>query len=213
MHIPDGILPLPVSLGGFAFSAGIVAVCLYRINQRPDPRRDIPKAAMLTAAFFAASLVHVPVPPFSVHLTLGGLMGVVLGWFAFPAIVVGLFFQAVMFGHGGLTALGVNALIQGGPALVAFALFRFLAGGGHAQGMRTVAAAFLGGAGAAALSVLMLASVVLGNIPAHLDAETERRAVEIFALVHLPVMIVEGMIVAFLVGFLRRTSPQLLRGA
>jgi cobalt/nickel transport system permease protein len=129
MHIPDGILPLPVTLGGYALAASVTWTCLYRINQREDPREDIPKAALLTAAFFLASLIHIPVPPASVHLVLNGLLGILLGPFAFPAIVIGLFFQAVMFGHGGLTTLGVNAIILGMPALAAAALFRMLTRG------------------------------------------------------------------------------------
>jgi len=119
MHIPDGILPLGLSLGGWAIAAGLTALSLNRIAAQPDPRAGLPRAAMMTAAFFAASLIHIPVPPSSVHLVLPGLMGAMLGWYALPAILIGLAFQAVMFGHGGLTTLGVNAVILGLPALAA----------------------------------------------------------------------------------------------
>lgn len=33
----------------------------------------------MTAAFFVASLIHVPIGPTSVHLLLNGLLGVVVG--------------------------------------------------------------------------------------------------------------------------------------
>jgi cobalt/nickel transport system permease protein len=158
MHIPDGILPLGLSLGGWAIAAGLTALSLNRIAAQPDPRAGLPRAAMMTAAFFAASLIHIPVPPSSVHLVLPGLMGAMLGWYALPAILIGLAFQAVMFGHGGLTTLGVNAVILGLPALAAFGLNRNL---GHLT--QRAAAAIVGfatGAGAVLLAVALIRSPI-----------------------------------------------------
>lgn len=209
MHIPDGILPLSLSLGGVAVAAGLTALSLKRINARPDPRADVPRAALLTAVFFAGSLVHIPVPPASVHLMLSGLMGVLLGWFAVPAILIGLFFQAVMFGHGGLTALGVNGVIFGLPALAAFGLTRLLMA--HSTPARETVVAFAAGAGAVVLGVALFSGILLAGLPAHLDAVTERRALLALALAHLPLAVVEGLVVAAVLGFLRRVSPELLR--
>ena len=58
MHIPDGILPLPITLGGYAASISICWLCIRATNKREGPWADIPKAALLTAAFFVASLIH-----------------------------------------------------------------------------------------------------------------------------------------------------------
>ncbi len=209
MHVPDGLLPPAVVLGGYVAAAGVTALCLERIGRRPDPRRDVPKAAMLTAAFFVASLIQLPLPPTSAHLMLNGLLGIVLGWFAFPAIVVGLALQAIGFGHGGITTLGVNALILGVPALAAFALFGLVRGRAVAL---EATAGFLVGAGAMAFAVLIFALVVVGHLPAHVDPELERQAVRLFALAHVPLMVVEGIVVALAIVFLRRVSPALLAG-
>jgi cobalt/nickel transport system permease protein len=84
--------------------------------------------ALLTAAFFVASLVHVRVGPTSAHLLLNGLVGVLLGWRAGLAIPVGLFLQAALIGHGGFTTLGVNACVMTLPALLAAWLFALLQG-------------------------------------------------------------------------------------
>ena len=208
MHIPDGILPLGLTLGGWAVAAGLTAVCLNRIAAQPDPRAGLPRASMMTAAFFAASLIHIPVPPSSVHLMLPGLMGAMLGWYALPAILIGLTFQAVMFGHGGLTTLGVNAVILGLPALLAFGVTRFL---GHLR--QRAAAAVLGfatGAGAVLLAVALFATLLLAGLPAHLDAGAERAAITALALAHLPLALAEGMVVAAVLGFLRRTNPEMI---
>ncbi|TVR97559.1 MAG: cobalt transporter CbiM [Rhodospirillales bacterium] len=211
MHIPDGILPLSLTVAGLAAAAGVTAVSLWRIKARPDPRADVPRAALMTAVFFVASLVHIPVPPTSVHLMLSGLMGMLLGWFAMPAILIGLFFQAVMFGHGGLTTLGVNGVIFGLPALAAFGFLCLVRGqGGPACHAVT---AFAAGAGAVMLAVALFTAVLLAGLPAHLDAATERRAILALALAHLPLAVVEGLVVAAVLGFLRRVSPELLRAA
>ena len=123
MHIPDGFLPPSVAIAGYAVTGGVTWYSVCQINREKNSQEKIPKASLLTAAFFLASLIHIPVPPGSIHLVLNGLMGVVLGYYAFPAILIGLFFQAVMFQHGGLSTLGVNAAIMGIPALLAHYIF------------------------------------------------------------------------------------------
>ncbi|NES73303.1 MAG: cobalt transporter CbiM, partial [Okeania sp. SIO2D1] len=124
MHISEGILPAQLCISGYGITSFITWYSLRQINRLPNPQASIPKASLLTAAFFVASSIHIPIPPASVHLVLNGLLGTVLGYYAFPAILVGLFFQAIMFGHGGLTTLGINALIMGIPALLAYQIFQ-----------------------------------------------------------------------------------------
>jgi cobalt/nickel transport system permease protein len=212
MHIPDGILPLPITLGGYALSVSVTWACLRRINQREDPRENIPKAALLTAAFFLAALLHIPVPPASVHLVLNGLLGILLGPFAFPAILIGLFFQAVMFGHGGLTTLGVNGIILGVPALVVYALFRMHARGHGPSPGKVAAFGFLAGSVAVSCSVLLFAACLLIGMPAHINAAVERSALMVLLFSHIPLIVLEGLITALLAGFLFRVQPRLLQG-
>ena len=71
------------------------------------------QVGILSSAFFMASLIHVPIGPSSVHLLLNGIVGLLLGWGAFPAILVGLALQAMFFQFGGITVLGVNTLNVG----------------------------------------------------------------------------------------------------
>ena len=113
MHIPDGFVPPSVCIAGYAITGGTTWYCLHKINKEKNPQAKIPKAALLTAAFFVVNAINIPIPPSSLHFVLNGLMGVVLGYYAFPAVLVGLFFEAVMFQHGGLSTLGVNAVIMG----------------------------------------------------------------------------------------------------
>ena len=212
MHIPDGILPLPVTGAGYAATAVTTWYSIRRINQRDDPRRDVPKASLLTAAFFVASWIHVPVPPTSVHLVLNGLLGALLGYYAFPAILIGLFFQAVMFGHGGLTTLGVNAMIMGLPAIIAHYIFRLRKLRGGETQRKTGVFGFLAGVVAMGISVAMFVVILLNNLPAEIDVVSERAAIYALALAHVPLIFIEGAITALLTTFLRRVRPSILEG-
>jgi len=121
VHISDGVLAPSWLLGGFVVAALLAFFGAWKIRDE-----EIPRVAVLTSAFFVASLVHVRVPPTSVHLILNGLMGVVLGRRAALAIPVGLFLQAALIGHGGFTSLGINSCVMVLPALLAWQLFGFL---------------------------------------------------------------------------------------
>jgi len=212
MHIPDGILPLSVTGAGYGVAAATTWYSIRKIKQREDPRRDIPKASLLTAAFFVASWIHIPMPPTSVHLVLNGLLGALLGYYAFLAILIGLFFQAVMFGHGGLTTLGVNAIIMGLPAIIGHHIFRLREWGGKESRRRTGAFGFAAGSVSIGVSVAIFVAILLTNLPAELDAATERAAIFALAAAHVPVIFIEGAITALVATFLQRVRPGILDG-
>jgi cobalt/nickel transport system permease protein len=121
VHISDGVLTPAWLAAGFAVMGVLVALGAWRIRED-----EVPQVALLTAAFFVASLIHVRVGSTSVHLLLNGLVGVVLGRRAGLAIPMGLLLQAILMQHGGLTALGVNSCVMALPALLAWQLFRLL---------------------------------------------------------------------------------------
>jgi cobalt/nickel transport system permease protein len=210
MHIPDGILPVPVTAAGYAVTAAATWYSVHKINQKENPRESVPKASLLTAAFFVASWIHIPLPPTSVHLVLNGLLGAMLGYFAFPAILIGLFFQAVMFQHGGLTTLGVNAVIMGIPAIIAHYIFRLRKLRNKESQRRTAVAGFLAGAAAIGISVALFVVILLTNIPADMDVATEQAAIYTLAIAHLPLIAIEGAITAIITVFLQRVRPGVL---
>jgi cobalt/nickel transport system permease protein len=164
MHIPDGILPPSVCITSYAITSGITWVSLSKIKKESNPQQQIPKASLLTAAFFVASLIHIPLPPFSIHLVLNGLMGVILGFYAFPAILVGLFFQAVFFQHGGLSTLGVNAIIMGIPALFAHQIWSFRHLKLFDKPLGILIITFLAGSGSLFISALIFVLITINYI-------------------------------------------------
>src|SRR6516225_6479156 len=118
VHISDGVLSAPWLVGGFALAGLLALVAAYRIRDE-----EIPRIALLSAAFFVAALMHLRLGPTSVHLLLNGLVGVVLGRRAPLAILIGLGLQAALLGHGGFYTIGINACVMTLPALLAAALF------------------------------------------------------------------------------------------
>ncbi len=196
-HIPDGVLSAPVLIGGALLAAGGLALGLKRLEER-----DIPKTAMFAAVFFVASLVAVPVGPSSIHLLLSGPMGMVLGLGAIPAVFVGLLLQAVLFGFGGLTSLGVDVVDIAFPgvilALLAGPVLR------TAEGWRL---AVIGG-GVAALSVIGTAACVA--LALGLSSPDYLPSLRVVAVTYLPLAAVEAVVAGFVVGFLARVKPEIL---
>jgi cobalt/nickel transport system permease protein len=199
MHISEGVLSGPVLAAGWAVTAAGTAAGLARI----DYDRLI-CVALLASAFFVATLVHVPLGPASAHLVLNGLLGVLLGLGAFPAILVGLTLQAVLFGYGGLTVLGVNAANMALPAvLLGLAARPFL---GARPGVRGTASVLAGAGAVLGAGLLTAASLAFTD-------EGFTAAARLLVLAHLPVMAVEGAVTLFAVGFLVRVRPELVFGA
>src|SRR5262249_52600616 len=108
----------PWWVGGFGVAASLVYLGVYRLREE-----EIPRIALLAAAFFVASSIHVKVPPTSAHLLLNGLVGVLLGRRAGLAVVLGVSMQALLLGHGGYTTIGINSCVMALPALLAWGLF------------------------------------------------------------------------------------------
>jgi cobalt/nickel transport system permease protein len=196
MHIVDGVLSASVLVSGAALAAGGIALGLQRI----DIER-IPQVAVLSAVFFVASLVHIPVGPSSVHLILNGLMGIALGWAAFPALFVALLLQVVFFGFGGLLVLGVNTFNLALPAVLCF----YLCGPGVRNGKSR--AAFIWGVLAGALAILF--SVLTVGASLALSGEEFIVAAKLLFLSHVPVMVVEGLLTGAAVVLVRKVKPQL----
>jgi cobalt/nickel transport system permease protein len=195
MHISEGILSAPVLIGGGILAASGTIIGLKKVNYE-----HIMPTALLSSAFFVASLIHVPLGPGSVHLVLNGLLGIILGWAAFPAILTGLFLQAVFFQFGGLVVLGVNTVTMAVPALCCFYFARPLLKKARTRPV----AAFLAGAGAVFLSALCMAFALALSDTGFLATA------RLILVANIPVMIIEGCITLFTVSFLARVQPEIL---
>jgi len=197
MHISEGVLSAPVLITGAVLSAGGIAIGLRKMSYD-----KIPQVAVLSSAFFVASLIHVPVGPSAAHLVLNGLLGILLGWMAFPSIFVALSLQALLFQFGGFTVLGVNTLIMSTPAVLAYILFSPLA---RKANMTLVAVAgFFAGITGIALGTFFIAFALIST------GESFTNVAKVIAIAHLPIMAIEGIVTAFSLVFLKKVKPEIL---
>ncbi|MBD2395626.1 cobalt transporter CbiM [Cyanobacterium aponinum FACHB-4101] len=210
MHIPDGLLPPAVSISGYAITGGVTWFSLRQIHKQTNYQEEIPKASLLTAAFFVASLIHIPIPPFSIHLVLNGVMGLVLGYYAFPGILIGLFFQGMFFQHGGLSTLGINAIIMGVPALLAHYIWSFRTTSLFNTPFGKSTLAFLGGGLSVFLSALIFVFITINNIAPDLDIDAEKTAIFTSLIGYAVQALIEGILTVMLISFLEKVKPELI---
>jgi cobalt/nickel transport system permease protein len=203
VHISDGVLRESWVAAGFVGAGLLALLASYRVRDE-----EIPRIALLSAAFFVATLMHLPMPPTTVHLLLNGLVGVVLGRRAPLAILIGLGLQYALMGHGGYTTLGVNTCVMSLPALLAGWMFACLHRLPWIRQKRPVllwlAGCVIGMTSVLATLVLAAAALLLGG------TETFDRIVVLVFVAHLPIVVVEGVVLGFTVRFLARVKPEML---
>lgn len=198
MHIADGIVSGPVIAAGFAGMALMAAVTMRNIEMD-----EIPKLSVATAVFFVANFIHIPFVVVSIHLILNGLVGMILGKRAFVAIMLGIVLQS-FFGYGGVTVIGVNAVMLGGGALLAFGVWQLR----HYVPVPNKEVVFGALAGASGIffsgCILALALATTG--------EAFHTTAELVLKYHLFLMVLEGAVTGACAGFLAKTKPDLLAG-
>jgi cobalt/nickel transport system permease protein len=204
VHIHEGILPPHLSLGGYLAAGAAAGLALRGFDER-----RIPQVAVMASLFFVVSSIPLPLPgATSLHLLLNGLLGVVLGWPAVPAVLLSLVLQALLLGHGGITAAGVNTVTIGGGAIAAHLLFRLRL---LAQKARPPALEGALGALAAAAALVVSGALHYAALYYAYRADPRFRSIAGFNLAaHLPLLVIEPLVTAFAVAFLARVKPELL---
>lgn len=200
MHISEGVLsPTILTCGAVLTTAG-VAIGLKKLDQD-----EIPTVGILSAAFFVASLIHVPAGPASVHLVLNGLLGLILGWKVFPAMLVGLSLQALLFQFGGLTTLGVNTLNMALPAVICYYIFRRGFGKNANRTLFAISSFSIG-----FFSIFF--SAIMVGFSLYLTGEAFLPVAKIIVAAHVPVMVIEGILTLACALFIKKVNPELLEG-
>jgi cobalt/nickel transport system permease protein len=196
MHISEGVLSGPVLAAGAALAVAGTAMGLKKIDYD-----HIVHVAILASAFFVASLIHVNIGPSSAHLILNGIVGLLLGFAAFPAILTGLLLQSVFFQYGGLTALGVNTVVMAAPAVTVHYLFLPFIG---KSPRLTFAMGFLSG-----MAAILFSSLLLGLALWFTDENFFKTSLAVI-LANIPVMVIEGIVTGFCVSFLLKVYPEII---
>ncbi|TCK62056.1 cobalt transporter CbiM [Seleniivibrio woodruffii] len=196
MHISEGVLSVPVLVATGTAGAVLTVYGFYRMKADMMAR-----TALMSSLFFVGSFIHIPVGPASVHLVLNGLVGAVLGFCAFPAILIALVLQALLFQFGGFTTLGTNVLVMALPALAGYFLFAL---GSKSSGRMRWLLYYLTGAVPVLLSAALLSAVL-----AFSGSRLYDTAKAIF-LMNIPVVVTEGLVSMYLFNFLNKVYPDFL---
>jgi cobalt/nickel transport system permease protein len=190
MHIADGIIP-NIWCGA---AHGLSWTALYWLGRKIETE-EVVRLGMLASASFVISLIHFPLGGTSVHLGLYGLTGILAGRRAFPVIFAALIFQTMLFQHGGLLSLGLNAANMGAGALLAGMIWR--AGLGPER-LRAFVCGFVG----------VLTPALL--IAAEFSLTGYGKGFYFMAALYLGAAALEGALTMASVAFLRGARPVLL---
>ncbi len=198
MHIADGIVPATVAIGSFAVAGGIAVGLARKLD-----REEIPRIAVTTAVLFVSSLFHIKVGGTSIHPILNGIAALILGPQVFLAIFTSLFFQAVMFSHGGITALGVNTLTIGGAALlIAYISIPIL----KKLNSEITASFYYFAVGFFALMLSGLFTMLFLTT----GGETFSETAKIILIAHLPIALIEGSLAVIIIQFIKKANTEIL---
>ncbi len=147
MHIPDGYLSPLTCATLYGTAAPFWYVALRKIKKQLHTR-FVPLLSLFAAFCFVIMMFNIPLPGgTSGHAVGVGIAACVLGpWAAMIAISIALLIQAVLFGDGGITALGANCFNMAIVAsLVASFVYRTVSGRATLSSRRRVFACALGG--------------------------------------------------------------------
>jgi len=155
LHIPDGVLPVWLWLAGWALTAALVWLASRKLTTT-DARRSVPLIGVVSALVLVA--MSSEIVPLAYHINLTVLAGVLLGPWAgvISAFIVVL--ALALLGHGGITVVGLNALVIATEMALGWALVR--------GGARVIRRAKLGRVAAAAtvLTLALTTTMVVGIV-------------------------------------------------
>jgi cobalt/nickel transport system permease protein len=210
MHMADALLSPAVGGTMWAVTAATLAWSARRVRAEADDRK-IPLMGVLGAFLFAAQMINFAIPGTgsSGHLGGGLLLAILLGpHAAFLVMASVLAVQALFFADGGLLALGCNVFNLGFfPAFVAYLLvYRRLAPAGASSSR----AAFASIAAAVVGLQLGALAVVMQTLASGISALPPPAFLLFMLPIHLAIGVVEGVVTATIVSFIRQARPEIL---
>jgi cobalt/nickel transport system permease protein len=146
MHIPDGYLSPQTYMPLYAVFAASAVVAVKKVEKKLD-KKLVPYLGMAAAFSFLIMMFNVPIPGGSTgHAVGAAIVALLFGpWATFIAVSVALIIQALVFGDGGITAIGANCVNM---ALVipfcAWFIYKLIAATSESK-IRTSIAAFFSG--------------------------------------------------------------------
>jgi cobalt/nickel transport system permease protein len=120
IHLPDGVLPVWLWAPGFIVAI-LVGTILLRLTKKEELARRLPLLGMMAAAMVLGASVEIV--PIAYHVNLTAVSGILLG----PSLIFLATFVVnvilALFGHGGITVIGLNTLVLSIEGILGYLLF------------------------------------------------------------------------------------------
>jgi cobalt/nickel transport system permease protein len=209
MHMADALISPAVGGILWAAAAGVIAHSSKKVREEADDRK-VPMMGVLGAFVFAAQMINFTIPGTgsSGHLAGGMILAILLGpSAAFLVMASVLTVQALFFADGGLLALGCNIFNIGFfSCFVAYPLIYRPMAGSYPARTRLMSAAVLSSVVSLQLGAL---GVVLQTFFSGISSLPIRTFLLLMLPIHLAIGIVEGVVTAAVVFFVRAARPEM----
>jgi cobalt/nickel transport system permease protein len=221
MHIPDGYLG-PATYGTFYAVMVPIWALASKIVRRTLKQRQVPFLALGAAFSFVIMMFNIPIPGGSTGHAVGGvIVAILLGpWPALIAISIALVIQALLFGDGGITAIGANCFnIAFVMPMVGYLVYRLLSQGAALTSRRRWIAGAV--AGYIGLNMAAVTTAIMFGLQPLIAKGSDGRplyfpyplevAVPVMAAQHLLLFgIIEAVLTGLLVIYFQRSDPSML---
>jgi cobalt/nickel transport system permease protein len=220
MHIPDGYLSPQTYIPFYGVTLAFWSIALKKMKKALSARH-VPYLAMAAAFSFLIMMFNIPIPGGTTgHAVGGGIIAILLGpWTAVIAVSVSLIIQALIFGDGGITAIGANcfnmAVVMPFVSYWIFAMARGKAVGRARINIAAFLSGYVGLSAAAALT-----GIEFGIQPLIAHGADGRPLYAPYPLsVALPAMllehmlvfsVIEGMVTVLLLRYFLKHEPDLI---
>lgn len=220
MHIPDGYLSPQTYVPLYGVSFVFWSVALKKIKKELSAKK-VPYLSMAAVFSFLIMMFNIPIPGGTTgHAVGGGIIAVLLGpWTAVIAISVVLIIQAIVFGDGGITAIGANCFnIAVVMPFVSYWVFKLIKGHTGSPSRLSVAAFFSGYIGLSCSAIITAVELGIQPAIAHgIDGQPLYApyplsiALPVIAAEHLLLFsVVEGVMTVLLFRYFLKHEPEVV---
>ncbi len=222
MHIPDGYLGPITCLAGFVVMIPVWGFASKKVNDSVS-RQHVPLLAMTAAFSFVVMMFNIPIPGGTTGHAVGAVLAAILigPWAACLSITVALVIQALLFGDGGLTSLGISCFNMAFVMpLIGYFVYRLISLRSQPTEFRRVIAAGVAGyIGLVAASLCAGIEFGLQPLLHHTPAGQPLYCpyglkTAIIAMLGSHVLVfgwIEGLVTALVIRYLQKQEPALLK--
>jgi cobalt/nickel transport system permease protein len=211
IHLEEGSFALQWVIVWYVVAGLLLLLCLYWIRRTGKvDNRVIVLSAMVTAAAFAVFQVNIPIFG-GVHMNLTPLIGILVGPVFGGIIVLIVNILSAAIGHGGWGLIGANVVINLSEVTLAYLVFHWL---GRMKldifsraGLATLAGLLLGNC------VMILIVTITGVQGVSQGPLSTLYGLSLVAAINMGVAVIESIITGFIVAYIYRVRPDMLRGA